>query len=112
MKPLHAMGVAELGRALADRSVSSEEVTGHLLTRIRAHGIKLGAFLAVDHEGALAAARAADRRRAAGATGPLLGVPIAHKDIFVTTALPTTAGSKMLAEIGRASCRERVYLAV
>ena len=96
MKPLHGLGVAELGRALADKSVSSEEITRHLLGRIAAHG-ELGAFLQVDGDGALAAARMADQRRAAGATGPLLGVPIGHKDIFVTTALPTTAGSKMLA---------------
>ena len=96
MKPLHQMGVAELGRALADNSVSSAEITGHLLGRIAAHG-ELGAFLQVDADGALAAARQADQRRAAGESGPLLGVPIAHKDIFVTRALPTTAGSKMLA---------------
>ena len=96
MKPLHALGVAELGRALADKSVSSAEITGHLLGRIAAHA-ELGAFLQVDADGALAAARQADQRRAAGETGPLLGVPIAHKDIFVTRALPTTAGSKMLA---------------
>ena len=96
MKPLHELGVADLGRALADKSVSSEEITGHLLGRIGAHGA-LGVFLQVDADGALAAARTADQRRAAGASGPLLGVPIAHKDIFVTAALPTTAGSKMLA---------------
>jgi aspartyl-tRNA(Asn)/glutamyl-tRNA(Gln) amidotransferase subunit A len=66
-----------------------------LLARIAAHG-ELGAFLATDAEGALAQARAADTRRAQGSAGPLNGVPIAHKDIFVTRELPSTAGSKML----------------
>ena len=93
---LHQMGVAELARALAGKSVSSEELTRHLLARIEAHR-SLGAFLQVDAEGGLAAARAADVRRAAGDLAPLLGIPIAHKDIFVTTAHVTTAGSKMLA---------------
>ena len=93
---LHQMGVAELARALAGKSVSSEELTRHLLARIEAHRA-LGAFLQVDAEGGLAAARAADVRRAAGDRAPLLGIPIAHKDIFVTTAHVTTAGSKMLA---------------
>jgi aspartyl-tRNA(Asn)/glutamyl-tRNA(Gln) amidotransferase subunit A len=52
--------------------------------------------LHLDADGARAAADAADARRAAGDKAPLLGVPIAHKDIFVTTAHPTTAGSKIL----------------
>ncbi len=93
---LHDLGVAGLARALADKAVSSVEVTQHLLGRIAAQPA-LGAFLQVDAEGATAAAQAADARRAAGDAAPLLGVPIAHKDIFVTQALPTTAGSKMLA---------------
>ena len=93
---LHDLGVADLARALADKAVSSLEVTQHLLDRIDQQQA-LGAFLAVDAEGASAAARNADARRAAGDTAPLLGVPIAHKDIFVTATLPTTAGSKMLA---------------
>jgi aspartyl-tRNA(Asn)/glutamyl-tRNA(Gln) amidotransferase subunit A len=93
--PLHARGVAELGRALQDKEVSSVELTQHLLARIAAHA-HLGATLAGDDSLALAAARAADARRARGESGPLLGVPIAHKDIFVTRALPTTAGSRML----------------
>jgi len=50
----------------------------------------------IDSEGALAQARTADRRRAEGDAGPLVGVPIAHKDIFVTRGQPTTAGSRML----------------
>ena len=96
MKALHEMGVAELGRALASKEVSSAEVTKHLLARVATHE-HLGAWLAVDAEHAVAQAQVADQRRAAGAAGPLLGVPLAHKDIFVTSVLPTTAGSKMLA---------------
>ena len=89
---LHRLGVAELGRALAAREVSSVELTSHLLGRIAAHE-QLGAVLAVEPEAALAAARAADARIAQGDAAPLVGVPIAHKDIFVTRALPTTASA-------------------
>ncbi|MCI1190400.1 Asp-tRNA(Asn)/Glu-tRNA(Gln) amidotransferase subunit GatA [Calidifontimicrobium sp. SYSU G02091] len=92
----HRLGVAEIDRALARGEFSSAELTQHLLTRVAAHE-QLGAFLAVDADAALAAARDADARRARGDATPLTGVPIAHKDIFVTRGLPTTAGSKMLA---------------
>jgi aspartyl-tRNA(Asn)/glutamyl-tRNA(Gln) amidotransferase subunit A len=91
------MGVAALGRALAAREVSSVEAVTHLLARIEAQRA-LGAFLHVDGKRALDDARAIDARRAKGETlGALAGVPIAHKDIFVTRGEPTTAGSKMLA---------------
>jgi aspartyl-tRNA(Asn)/glutamyl-tRNA(Gln) amidotransferase subunit A len=96
MKAVHELGVAELGRAMAGRHLSSVEATQHLLARLAAHE-HLGAMLAIDAERALEQARAADARRACGANGALLGVPLAHKDIFVTRELPTTAGSKMLA---------------
>ncbi|WP_284618257.1 Asp-tRNA(Asn)/Glu-tRNA(Gln) amidotransferase subunit GatA [Aquabacterium humicola] len=92
---LHELGVADLGRALAAKQVSSDELVTHLLARVDSRS-RLGAFLHVDAEGAHAAAKAADARRAAGESSPLLGVPIAHKDIFVTADAPTTAGSKML----------------
>lgn len=95
MSAWHDFGVAGLGRALAAREVSSVELTRHFLARLDAHRA-LGTTLASDADAALAQAAAADARRARGETGPLLGVPIAHKDIFVTDALPTTAGSKML----------------
>ena len=94
---LHTLGVAELGRALAAKTTSSVEATQALLARAKAD--THGAFLVVNEEAALAAAKAADAKRAAGAQGadhPLLGIPLAHKDIFVTRESATTAGSKML----------------
>ena len=95
MKPLHELGVAQLGRALAAKEFSSVEVTKHLLARVATHE-QLGAWLSVNADAAVTQASAADERRAAGVTGALLGVPLAHKDIFVTRELPTTAGSRML----------------
>ncbi|CAD5373183.1 Glutamyl-tRNA(Gln) amidotransferase subunit A [Rubrivivax sp. A210] len=98
--PFTTLGVAALARALAAREASSTEVTQDLLARIESHR-GLGAFLAVGAEAALSQAQAADARIARGEAGPLTGVPIAHKDIFVTdharTGLASTAGSKMLA---------------
>jgi aspartyl-tRNA(Asn)/glutamyl-tRNA(Gln) amidotransferase subunit A len=97
MKPVHDMGVAELAAALKARTLSSREATQALLDRIAAQDKALGAFLHVDAEGALARAAAADAALAAGTAGALAGVPLAHKDIYVTADMPTTAGSKILA---------------
>jgi aspartyl-tRNA(Asn)/glutamyl-tRNA(Gln) amidotransferase subunit A len=93
---IHDLDVTQLAGVLRRREVSALEAAQHFLTRIEAQS-DLGAFLATDPEATLAQARAADARLAAGDTAPLLGVPIAHKDIFVTRDFPTTAGSKMLA---------------
>ncbi len=93
---LHDLGVAELSRRLAARQVSAVEAAQHFLARAQAHQ-SLGAFVAVNEEATLAQAHAQDAAIAAGTAGPLAGVPIAHKDIFVTRDFPSTAGSKMLA---------------
>ena len=93
---LHQLSVAELARQLRDKKVSAVEAAQHFLTRIRTHE-PLGAFVDLNEEATLAQARAADTALAAGHGGALAGVPIAHKDIFVTQDFITTAGSKMLA---------------
>ncbi|MBL8224746.1 MAG: Asp-tRNA(Asn)/Glu-tRNA(Gln) amidotransferase subunit GatA [Chromatiales bacterium] len=89
--------IAGLARQLEAREVSSHELTQRALDRIAASQPVLNAFITVTPEQALAAADAADARRARGETGPLLGIPLAHKDIFCTAGVPTTCASKMLA---------------
>jgi aspartyl-tRNA(Asn)/glutamyl-tRNA(Gln) amidotransferase subunit A len=95
MRELHHATVAELAARLRTREVSAEELARHFLARGQAHA-GLGAFLATDPDATLAQARAADARLAAGDAAPLLGVPVAHKDIFVTRDFASTAGSRML----------------
>jgi aspartyl-tRNA(Asn)/glutamyl-tRNA(Gln) amidotransferase subunit A len=95
MSQLHDGTLAELAAKLRKKDVSAVEAATHFLARGAQHAA-LGAYLSTDEEATLAQARAADQRLAAGEAGPLLGVPIAHKDIFVTKDFPSTAGSRML----------------
>ncbi len=95
MSDLAHAGVAELGRLLERKEVSAVELATLMLARIERHR-GLNAFLDVRPEVTLAQAQAADTRRARGETGALLGVPIAHKDIFVTRGWASTASSKIL----------------
>jgi len=94
MTPLHDMGVAELAAGLKARQFSAVELAQHFLARAQADAS--GSFLAFNPEATLAQARAADARMATGQAGALEGVPLGHKDIFVTKDFPTTAGSRML----------------
>jgi aspartyl-tRNA(Asn)/glutamyl-tRNA(Gln) amidotransferase subunit A len=87
--------VAELGRALAAREISAVELAQLHLDRIEQHG-ELNAYLDVRPEVTLSQARAADQRIARGEGGPLTGIPVAHKDIFVTRDFASTASSRML----------------
>ena len=95
MSELAHAGVAELGRLLQQGKVSAVELAKMQLARIEQHR-DLNAFLDVRPEVTLAQAKAADERRARGENGALLGVPIAHKDIFVTRGWASTASSKIL----------------
>jgi aspartyl-tRNA(Asn)/glutamyl-tRNA(Gln) amidotransferase subunit A len=89
---------ADIAAAVAAGQVSAVEVTQAHLDRIEAVDDRVHAFLHVAGESALAAALAVDQRRAAGAElGPLAGVPLALKDVFTTTDMPTTCGSRILA---------------
>jgi aspartyl-tRNA(Asn)/glutamyl-tRNA(Gln) amidotransferase subunit A len=87
--------VAELGRALAAKQVSAVELAQLYLDRIGRHQ-ELNAFLDVRPEVTLAQARRADARIARGEATALTGVPVAHKDIFVTRDFASTASSRML----------------
>lgn len=91
----HAASLAELSRQLRAKQVSAVELAQAYLARIEAHR-DLNAFLDVRPEVTLAQARAADARIAAGDATPLTGIPIAHKDIFVTKDFASTASSRML----------------
>lgn len=87
---------AELAAKLASKEVSSVEATRAHLDRIAEVDADVHAFLAVN-EHALDVAREIDQRRASGANlGELAGVPLAVKDVLVTTDMPTTSGSKIL----------------
>ena len=92
---LHDLDLSQLADCLRQGAVSAQETAQHFLRRSAAHD-HLGMYLARDEAVTLAQAGAADDRLARAAGAPLEGVPVAHKDIFVTRDFPTTAGSRML----------------
>ncbi|WP_293778864.1 Asp-tRNA(Asn)/Glu-tRNA(Gln) amidotransferase subunit GatA [uncultured Oxalicibacterium sp.] len=91
---MHNKTIKELSDLLQSRQVSATELASQYLARIGSSD--LNAFLHVDEALTLAQAAEADKRLAAGNATPLTGVPIAHKDIFVTRGWRSTAASKML----------------
>ena len=93
---MHRNTLAESAAALKAGSASSLELTRHYLGRIERFDGRLNSYITVTAERALEQAREADRRIARGDKAPLLGVPIAHKDIFCTAGVRTTCGSRML----------------
>nr|AAR37912.1 glutamyl-tRNA(Gln) amidotransferase, A subunit [uncultured marine bacterium 560] len=91
---MHTLSVAELSKSLKNKEFSSVELTQHYLDRISRSD--LNAFITVTDELALSQARAADVKLAKGSGSVLTGIPFAHKDIFCTKGVKTTAGSKIL----------------
>ena len=94
---LISLTAAETASKVASGEVSAVEVANAHLDRIGAVDERVHAFLYVDREGALAAADAVDKARAAGEQlSPLAGVPLALKDVMTQKGIPTTCGSKIL----------------
>lgn len=88
--------IAELSKDLAEKKISSVELTRSFLDRIKKYDGQLNSFITVTEEHALHDAEAADQLRAQGKAGPLTGIPIAQKDIFCTNGIKSSCGSKML----------------
>ncbi len=86
----------QLSDGLANGEYTSADITRRYLERIESLNGDLNAYITVTAEQAMAQAEAADAARARGEAGPLTGIPIAHKDIFCTTGVRTSCGSRML----------------
>ena len=93
---MHNKSVAELSRELESGKVSSVELAQQFLDRIKQQDGQFNSFISVTEDQALADAKAADEQRAAGNATPWTGIPFAHKDIFCTSGVRTTCGSRML----------------
>ena len=88
--------LAQLSAGLRAKEFSSVELTRYFLDRIKKYDEQVNSYITVTENDALKAAAVADEKLAAGEGGPLTGIPIAHKDIFCTTGVRTSCGSKML----------------
>ena len=97
--PIHYRTIAELGQAIRAGALSSVAITEHFLDRIDSLEPRLGAFTVTCRDRAFAQARAADTQLAAGIDlGPLHGIPYVAKDLYDVAGLPTTAGTRLLAD--------------
>jgi aspartyl-tRNA(Asn)/glutamyl-tRNA(Gln) amidotransferase subunit A len=90
------LSVTELSAALAGKRFSSVELTRAYLERIGRLNGELNAYITVEEQGSLAAARRADERIARGEAAPLTGIPLGYKDIYCTKGVRTTCASRML----------------
>lgn len=93
---MHTKTLAALKKELLEKKISAKEITNYFLQRIESLDKNLNSFITVTKETALETAKHCDTLLAQGKSLPLLGIPIAHKDIFCTTGIKTSCGSKML----------------
>jgi len=96
MADLHKLTIAQLSQKLAAGECSSVDVVADVLASIDATDGKVGAYLTIDREDALAQARAADHARASGQDHPMLGIPVAIKDLLNVKGQPCTCSSRIL----------------
>ncbi len=93
---LHTLTIHELQDLLAKKEVSAVELAGAVFDRIDAVEEKVGSFITLTKEQAMAQAAEADKQLASGTGGALCGIPLAIKDVICTKGVRTTAGSKIL----------------
>jgi aspartyl-tRNA(Asn)/glutamyl-tRNA(Gln) amidotransferase subunit A len=93
---MHQSSLTELSSLLHNKEISSKELTTTYLDRINKHDAELNCFIHCATESALQQAEDADKRLSEGETGPLVGIPLAHKDIFCTDGMKTSCASRML----------------
>jgi len=93
---MHRSTINELSQLLKNRKISSVELTHSYLDRIAQHNPELNCYITVTPEKALKQAQLADTMLSQGNAGPLTGIPISHKDIYCTSDIKTSCGSKML----------------
>lgn len=96
MTDLHRLSICELSKGLQKRQFSSRELTQHYLNRIEKLDTQVKSYVTVTAEQALTEADQADQALKTGNAHALAGIPLAHKDIFCTQGIRTSAGSKML----------------
>ena len=93
---MHSQNITLLAQKLRAKEFSSVELTQHFLDRIKQFDTSINSFITITEEKALTAAKIADTRISNGEKNPLIGIPIAHKDLFCTQNTLTTCASKML----------------
>lgn len=93
---MHRLTLSQMSRSLQKKEFSSVELTQHYLNRVQQFGDTLNCYITVTQDHALTQAKHADQHRQQGIHHPLLGIPMAHKDIFCTKDIKTTCASKML----------------